>query len=402
MVVSGGRIVMMRRRLAACLALAAATAAAQEPAPRARDLGIPFEFGSPGRANAITDVPGVEVGHVTLVSGDSVRTGVTAVLPRGRGTSGLDQCFAGAFSLNGNGEMTGIAWVEESGLLEGPVVITNTNSVGVVRDAVIDYARKKWPQAGGWSDAIWSLPVVAETWDGHLNDIYGMHVRPEHAFQALDGAHGGAVSEGNVGGGTGMICYEFKGGIGTASRVLSSADGGYTLGVLVQANFGRRHQLIVAGIPMGRELKDDLVYTRAEAPANERSAIDSRENGSIIIVVATDAPLLPHQLKRLARRAALGLARTGSVAGNGSGDLFIAFSTANPHAGDAKGTPTVSLLPNDLMGPLFEATVGATEEAILNALVAGRTMTGYQGHRVVALPQDRVREILRRHARLVQ
>ncbi len=385
---------MRARHLGISLALAAATAAAQEPSsPRARDLGIPFDFGTPGRFDAITDVPGVEVGHVTLLEGDRVRTGVTAVLPRGRGKSGLEQCFAGAFSLNGNGEMTGIAWLEESGLLEGPVLVTNTNSVGVVRDAVIDFARKRWPSAEGWADAIWSLPVVAETWDGHLNDIYGMHVRPEHAFQAIDGARPGPVAEGNVGGGTGMICYEFKGGIGTASRLLPAADGGYTLGVLVQANFGRRHQLLVAGLPVGRELSADLVYSRRGTP-------DSSETGSIIIVVATDAPLLPHQLKRLARRAALGLARTGSVAGNGSGDLFVAFSTANPRVGDAKGTVPLVMLPNDRMGPLFEATVGATEEAILNALVAARTMSGIDGHRVVALPHDRVREILRRHLRL--
>ena len=382
------------RHLAISLALGAATAAAQESAsPRARDLGIPFEFGTPGRFDAITDVPGVEVGHVTLVEGDRIRTGVTAVLPRGRGKSGLDQCFAGAFSLNGNGEMTGVAWLEESGLLEGPVLITNTNSVGVVRDAVIDFARKRWPSAEGWTDAIWSLPVVAETWDGHLNDIYGMHVRPEHAFQAIDGARPGPVAEGNVGGGTGMICYEFKGGIGTASRALPAAEGGYTLGVLVQANFGRRHQLLVAGLPVGRELTTDLAYSR-------RGTADSSETGSIIIVVATDAPLLPHQLKRLARRAALGLARTGSVAGNGSGDLFVAFSTANPRVGDAKGTVPLAMLPNDRMGLLFEATVGATEEAILNALVAARTMSGVDGHRVIALPHDRVREILRRHLRL--
>jgi D-aminopeptidase len=389
----------MRIRLAAVsLALTAATAAAQEPSPpRARDLGIPFEFGTPGRHDAITDVPGVEVGHVTLIEGDRVRTGVTAVLPRGRGKSGLDQCFGGAFSLNGNGELTGVAWLEESGLLEGPVLITNTNAVGVVRDAVIDYARKHWPSAEGWADAFWSLPVVAETWDGHLNDIYGMHVRPEHAFQAIDGARPGPVAEGNVGGGTGMICYEFKGGIGTSSRVLGGADGGFTLGVLVQANFGRRHQLLVAGVPVGRELRDDLVYGRDDSATSTSATL---ERGSIIIVVATDAPLLPHQLKRLARRAALGLARTGSVAGNGSGDLFVAFSTANPRVGDAKGTVPLAMLPNERMGALFEATVGATEEAILNALVAARTMTGIDGHRVTALPHDRVREILRRHLRL--
>jgi len=408
-------VILRECRLALVLALATAASvpAADEPAsPRARDLGIPFEFGTPGRLNAITDVPGVEVGHVTLVAGDSVRTGVTAVLPRGRGKPGLDPCFAGAFSLNGNGEMTGIAWVEEAGVLEGPVVITNTNSVGVVRDAVIGYARKKWPAAGGWSDAIWSLPVVAETWDGHLNDIYGMHVRPEHVFQALDGARGGAVPEGNVGGGTGMICYEFKGGIGTASRVLTATDGGYTLGVLVQANFGRRHQLLVAGIPVGRELKDDAVYTRRETPADERSAIHSRgaappssnvdETGSIIIVVATDAPLLPHQLKRLGRRAALGLARTGSVAGNGSGDLFIAFSTANPRAGDTKGTPTLTMLPNDRMDPLFYATVQSVEEAILNSMIAAETMTGANGRTVRALPHDELQRILKKYNRLLE
>lgn len=386
----------MRPLVAVALAVAAATAAAEEPPPiRARAIGIPFEFGTPGRYDAITDVPGVAVGHVTLIEGDRVRTGVTAVLPRGRGQAGLDQCFAGAFSLNGNGEMTGIAWLEESGLLEGPVLVTNTNSVGIVRDAVIDYARKHWPSAEGWADAFWSLPVVAETWDGHLNDIYGMHVRSEHAFQAIDGARSGPVAEGNVGGGTGMICYEFKGGIGTASRVLPAGEGGYALGVLVQANFGRRHQLLVAGFPVGRELRDDLVYTRA-------GGSETAEHGSIIIVVATDAPLLPNQLKRLARRAALGLARTGSVSGNGSGDLFMAFSTANPRAGDAKGTVAITMLPNDRMGALFEATVGATEEAIVNALVAARTMTGIDGHRVVALPHDRVREILRRHGRLIQ
>ncbi|PYQ10697.1 MAG: aminopeptidase [Acidobacteria bacterium] len=384
-----------RPAVASILALILATAGQGQEASarRARDLGLPFEFGTPGRLNAVTDVPGVEVGHVTLLEGDAVRTGVTAVLPRGRGKPGLGPCFAGAFSLNGNGEMTGIAWVEESGLLEGPVVITNTNSVGVARDAVIDYARKRLPGAEDWPGATWSLPVVAETWDGYLNDIYGMHVRSEHVFQAIDAARGGPVAEGNVGGGTGMICYEFKGGIGTASRALAAADGGYTLGVLVQANFGRRHQLLVGGLPVGRELTGDLIYTRRGTP-------DPTEAGSIIIVVATDAPLLPHQLKRLARRAALGVARTGSVSGNGSGDLFLAFSTANPRLGDVKGTIPLSMLPNDRMGPLFEATVGATEEAIMNALVAARTMSGRAGHRVVALPQDRVRDILRRHLRL--
>ena len=372
----------------AALAVLASFLAIPAPAaePRARDLGIPFDFGTPGRWNAITDVPGVEVGHVTLIEGDSVRTGVTAVLPRGKGESARDQCFGGFFSLNGNGEMTGTAWLEESGLLEGPVMITNTNSVGVVRDAVISYAARRWGPRG--YQELWSLPVVAETWDGHLNDIYGMHVKAEHAFRAIDGASPGPVAEGNVGGGTGMICYEFKGGIGTASRVLAAPAGGYAVGVLVQANFGLRHQLRIAGLPVGRELREGLVY--------------SKDTGSIIIVVATDAPLLPHQLKRLARRAALGLARTGSVAGNGSGDLFVAFSTANPRAADKEGTTALQMLPNDRMGPLFEATVGATEEAIVNALVAGRTMRGHEGHEVLGLPHDKVRDILRRHGLLVR
>jgi D-aminopeptidase len=376
------------RMTIALLLLPACVASAAEP--RGRDLGIPFDFGTPGPLNAITDVKGVEVGHVTLIEGTGVRTGVTAILPRGKGDAAKRPVFAGHFSLNGNGEMTGLPWVEESGLLDGPVLLTNTNSVGVVRDAAIRYAATHWPPPPGndWGWTVWSLPVVAETWDGGLNDIYGMHVKAEHAFQALDRASSGPVAEGNVGGGTGMVCYEFKGGIGTASRVLAAKDGGYTLGVLVQANFGLRHQLRIAGIPVGTEIRDGLVR--------------SEDGGSIIIVVATDAPLLPQQAKRLARRAALGLARTGSVAGNGSGDLFLAFSTANPGAGDAEGVVPLTMLPNDRMGPLFEATVGATEEAIVNALVAARTMTGHDGRTVVALPHDKVRAILERHGRLIR
>jgi D-aminopeptidase len=376
----------MSRTLAAFLALAwgaaAPALAAEAKVVRGRDLGIPFDFGDPGPWNAITDVPGVEVGQVTLIEGEAVRTGVTVILPRGRGEAARDQCFGGAFALNGNGEMTGLSWVEESGLLEGPVAITNTNAVGVVRDALIQYAARRWPPKGDdWT--AWSLPVVAETWDGDLSDIYGGHVKAAHLDQAIEAARSGPVAEGGVGGGTGMICYEFKGGIGTASRRLGAKDGGYTVGVLVQANHGLRHQLRIAGFPVGREIRDGLVR--------------SKDSGSIIIVVATDAPLLPHQAKRLARRAALGLARTGSVAGNGSGDLFIAFSTANPRVGDAEGLVSLSMLPNDRMGPLFEATVGATEEAIVNALVAGRTMTGRGGHEVVGLPHDQVRAILARH-----
>jgi D-aminopeptidase len=374
-----------RLSLAAAIWILALPGSAAEP--RGRDIGIPFDFGTPGPWNAITDVAGVEVGHVTLVEGDSVRTGVTAILPRGRGDSARQLCYAGHFCLNGAGDMTGLTWVEESGFLDSPVVLTNTNSVGVARDALISYAYRHWPPTGDdWT--IWSQPVVAETWDGGLNDIYGMHVRPEHVAKAVDTATSGPVAEGNVGGGTGMICYEFKGGIGTASRHLSDQDGGYTVGVLVQANHGLRHQLRIAGLPVGLEL----------ASASGRT----RDGGSIIIVVATDAPLLPHQLNRLARRAALGLARTGSVAGNDSGDLFIAFSTANPQLVTAPGPVTVSTLPNEKMAPLFEATVGATEEAIVNALIAARTMTGYKGRTVEALPHERLREILREHRRLAE
>jgi L-aminopeptidase/D-esterase-like protein len=374
--------------LGLCLLLAAATALGQSK-PRARDLGVPFD-GTPGPLNAITDVAGVEVGHTTLISGEGklqvgvgpVRTGVTAVLPRGKASS--DPVFAAWFSLNGNGEMTGTTWVEESGFLEGPVMITNTHSVGVVRDAVIAWRVKRGQPAD--SEYWWSLPVVAETWDGYLNDVNGFHVKPEHAFQALENARPGVVAEGNVGGGTGMVCHEFKGGIGTASRRLDAKAGGYTVGVLVQCNYGLRDQLRIAGVPVGRELRDKMVY--------------SQENGSIIVVVATDAPLLPHQLKRLARRVSLGLARNGSVSGNGSGDIFLAFSTANPDAAHSTGLRSLSMVPNDQMGPLFAATVQATEEAVVNALVAAETMTGADGHTAIALPHDRLREVLKKYNRL--
>ena len=357
--------------------------------PRTRDLGIPLA-GDPGPLNAITDVAGVEVGHVTLVSGEGalkvgagpVRTGVTAVLPRGKASN--DPVFAGWFSLNGNGEMTGTAWMDESGFLEGPVMLTNTHSVGTVRDAVIS-----WRVAHGRADAEgywWSLPVVAETWDGYLNDINGFHVKERHVFEALSGARGGPVPEGSVGGGTGMICFEFKGGIGTASRVLPAAEGSYRVGVLVQCNCGRRRQLVVAGVPVGPEIPE--------------GTLRDEEAGSIIIVVATDAPLLPHQLQRLARRASLGLARAGSVSGNGSGDLFVAFSTANPDAAAPTAPPPLRMLPNAKMDPLFEAVVQATEEAIVNAMLAARTMTGAGGRRAIELPHDRLRDALRRHGRL--
>jgi len=363
--------------------------------PRARDLGIPLE-GDPGPLNAITDVRGVEVGHSTIVSGSVggkehvVRTGVTAVLPRGR-RSPTDAVFAGWFSQNGNGEMTGTAWVKESGLLYGPVMITNTHSVGVVRDAVIGWAIKHYDfDKSDW----WSLPVVAETWDGWLNDINGFHVKPENAYAALDEARGGPVAEGNVGGGTGMICYEFKGGIGTASRLVKDDAGSYVVGVLVQANFGRRGELLVAGVPIGKEIPEEPAYAALAAKHSDRDL------GSIIVVVATDAPLLPHQLERIARRATMGIARTGAVAGNGSGDIFVAFSTANPDAAAAKGLPALTMLPNDRITPFFSATVQATEEAIVNALVAARTTDGFEGHRAIELPHDRLRAALAKYNRL--
>ena len=366
--------------------------ASAQPKPRARDLGIPFE-GTPGRFNAITDVAGVEVGYATLISGEGslkvgtgpVRTGVTAILPRGKRSK--DPVFAGWFSLNGNGEMTGTTWVEESGFLENPVLISNTHSVGIVRDAVI-----AWELQHDTLFESLALPVVAETCDAYLNDINGFHVKREHVFEALDKASLGAIAEGNVGGGTGMICYEFKGGTGTASRKLSEKDRGYTVGVLVQANHGRRFQLQVAGVPVGRELVENAPFTQGADLYNERS--------SIIIVMATDAPLLPHQLKRLARRAALGLARTGSSSGNGSGDIFIAFSTANPGtAAPPKGTTQVQMLSNQQIDPLFGAATLATEEAIINTLVAAETMSGIDGHKIYSLPHDRLKEVMKKYNR---
>jgi D-aminopeptidase len=354
--------------------------------PRARDLGVPFD-GTPGPLNAITDVKGVEVGHATLISGEGpekagvVRTGVTAVLPRGKDSNA--PVFAGWFTENGNGEMTGTTWVEESGFLEGPVMITNTHSVGTVRDAVIAWrVKRRGPDKDGYS---WSLPIVAETWDGYLNDINGFHVKPEDAFNALDGAHTGLVAEGNVGGGTGMICNEFKGGIGTASRVLDSKYGGYTVGVLVQCNYGQRDQLRIAGVPVGREIPGPKVW--------------DDDVGSIIVVVATDAPLIPTQLKRVAKRVTLGLGRDGSYSGNGSGDIFIAFSTANPRESSSPGLRQLAMLPNDQINPVFLATVQATEEAVINAMVAAETMTGVKGHTVITLPHERLRDLLKKYNR---
>jgi D-aminopeptidase len=370
--------------------LVAGISFAGEP-PRARDLGIPFD-GSPGPLNAITDVAGVTVGHATLIEdladGRSVRTGVTAVLPRGA-ESLMRPVFGGWFALNGNGEMTGTTWLEESGQLEGPVMLTNTHSVGTVHQATI-----AWRIRQGEADATgywWALPVVAETWDGHLNDINGFHVRPEHVDAALDGAAAGPVAEGNVGGGTGMVCYEFKGGIGTASRVVEVLGQSYTVGVLVQANYGIRDQLRIAGVPIGRHLRDHRIYTEPDPNAGE--------SGSIIIVVATDAPLLPHQLKRIARRAALGLGRVGSIAGNGSGDIFVAFSTADESLGRTDRLLNHRSVPNDEINPLFGATVQAVEEAIINALAAARDMTGDQGHTVKALPHDALIEVMQQYGR---
>jgi L-aminopeptidase/D-esterase-like protein len=375
----------------------ASVVASGQTKPRARDLGVPFD-GTPGPLNAITDIGGVEVGMTTIISGDGplkvgvgpVRTGVTAILPRGK--SSTDPVFAGWFSLNGNGEMTGTTWIEEAGFLEGPVFITNTHSVGVVRDAAI-----KWSVERGRLFQPWSLPVVAETYDGFLNDINGFHVKPEHVFAAIDGASSGRVAEGSVGGGTGMICYGFKCGTGTASRKIDARFGGYTVGVLVQANHGTRNLLRVAGVPVGQELPQSAAG-RAVEPARHVDAIG--ELGSIIIVVATDAPMLPHQLKRVARRASLGLARTGSVSSNGSGDIFIAFSTANPGAAEAKEVTQVSAVSNARIGAIFEATVQATEESIVNALVAAETITGVDDHRVEAISHDALRAALRKYNRL--
>ena len=378
------------------LATSAQTPPPSEESVRARDLGVPLD-GAPGPLNAITDVPGIEVGHTTLISGDGklvtgegpVRTGVTAILPRGKT---YDPVYAGWFSLNGNGEMTGTTWIEESGWLEGPVMITNTHSVGTVRDATIEWAHKKkfFRPLANEPDTFWMLPVVAETYDGDLSDINGFHVNKQHVFDALDGAAKGRVAEGNVGGGTGMTTHGFKGGIGTSSRVVSIEKSDYTLGVLVQSNFGIRDTFMVAGVPVGREITD-LTMTFGD---------HNQETGSIIIVIATDAPLLPHQLKRIAKRATMGIARTGSYASNGSGDIFIAFSTANAGAWDREKAASVKSLSNDSMSSLFRATVEATEEAVLNALVAARTMEGINGNTAYALPHDRLQNVLRKYGRL--
>ncbi|HET9071259.1 MAG TPA: P1 family peptidase [Acidimicrobiales bacterium] len=373
---------------------------------RAADLGIRIGTGRPGPHNAITDVAGVRVGHTTLIAGDGplvvgsgpVRTGVTVVVP-GDGV-GRAQYFAGCHRLNGNGELTGLEWIRESGLLTSPIALTNTHSVGVVRDALVAAEVRSRPR----EEAYWSLPVVGETWDGMLNDVNGFHVRAEHLFAALDGARPGPVAEGGVGGGTGMICHEFKGGIGTASRVVADAAGGWTVGVLVQANYGERQRLTVDGVPVGREIPISEVPA-PEAPPGEVTL--PAGSGSIIAVVATDAPLLPHQCRRLAQRAGLGVARVGGVGAHSSGDLFVAFATGNagdvypggPESVEGPLSRSVTMLADPWTSPLSEAVVDATEEAILNALVAGATMTGRDGITAHALPHDRVREVLAAHGR---
>jgi len=366
-----------------------AAALASQPRPRARDLGVPFE-GQPGPDNAITDVAGVTAGHTTLIAKSGtlkvgegpVRTGVTAILPRGKNPA--SSVFAGSFVINGSGELTGLDWIRDSGFLEGPVMMTNTHAIGAVHEGVI-----AWRLAHGGPDAdgyAWSTPVVGETWDGFLNDVNGFHVKSTHVASAIDGARGGPVAEGSVGGGTGMTCFEFKGGIGTSSRKLAARDGGYTVGVLVQCNCGRRGQLTIAGAPVGRLIPERTIY--------------DQEQGSILITVATDAPLLPHTLDRIAKRATMGLARVGSVSGNGSGDFVIAFSTANAAATSGPAVRTASFLANDALDPLFEATVQATEEAIVNAMVAADTMEGVDGHTAIGLPHDRLKAALLRFGKI--
>lgn len=366
----------------------------QTPAgkPRARSLGIPFD-GTPGPYNAITDVTGVTVGYQTLIHGDGplvmgqgpVRTGITAILPRGSARVEIP-CWAGVHSLNGNGEMSGFIWIEESGRQEGPITLTNTHSLGTARDASLKWLVKR----GMVPEDVWALPVAAETFDGFLNDCNGFHVHDDHVLAALDGAQSGPLEEGSVGGGTGMMLYQFKGGSGTASRVLEAAGEPVTVGAFVQANFGSRQQLTIAGVPVGRSLGEDMPGASGEV-------------GSIIAVVITDAPLLPHQLKRVARRIGLGVGRSGSVAAHGSGDIFLALSTANEAGLIGKGRPQqVRFLPENDLNPLFEAVIQSVDEAIINALVANETMVGRDGHRVVAMPHGPVRELLRRHGRLIE
>ena len=372
---------------------------------RAREAGVPFD-GTPGKWNAITDVAGVAVGHTTLISGDGplvkgkgpIRTGVTAILPRGKEFAPV---YANFYALNGNGELTGTHWITESGFLETPILITNTGNVGIVRDAAWRWMDNNKYYAPFYKDHWYGYPVVAETYDGMLNDINGQHVKEQHVWRALDSAKTGPVEEGGVGGGTGMMCYNFKGGIGTSSRVIDKKIGGYTVGVLVQANHGARGQLTIAGVPVGKELTDTLQFKLEPKETGFFRRAPEEETGSIIIILATDAPLLPGQLMRLAHRIPLGMHRTGGIGGNGSGDIFLAFSTANKNAfNNENKEQQVTTMPNELMNALFTATIQATEEAIINALFAGKTMTGVNGNTVYGLPQQRVLEILRKYNRL--
>lgn len=402
------------RLLLTLLTCAVLTApAAAQSRPRGRDLGIPFP-GQTGPLNAITDVAGIAVGHATIIEGEGklipgkgpIRTGVTAILPRPKGN--WDPVFAATFNLNGNGDMTGINWIKESGFMEGPILITGTHSVGTVRDAAI-----RW-QVDNGRDFLFTYPIVAETFD-FLNDANGEHVKPHHAIQALDAAKPGPVVEGAVGGGTGMGCNGFKGGIGTSSRVLPAAQGGYTLGVLVQCNYGGDFRVL--GAPIRTEITDLGICTVLNEPLSRpwtrgipkcaaggggsgEGMGEHEGRGSIIVVVATDAPLLPHQLERLTRRVGMGLGRLGSWAGNGSGDLFLAFSTGNPNAARPDSTASLRMLPNDRIDPLFRATIDATEEAVVNAMLAAQTMTGADGIRAYGLPGDRLVAALKKYNRM--
>lgn len=368
--------------------------------PRARDLGVPF-VGTTGEFNAITDVKGVEVGYSTMISGEGenivgkgpIRTGVTAIFPRGKAKK-FSPVYANWYSLNGNGEMTGTTWVTESGFLETPIMITNTNSVGVVRDAVLKwYVDTDWYSGEDWW---YTYPVVAETYDGFLNDIYGFHVKEENVLEAINNSSSGKITEGNVGGGTGMMCLGFKGGTGTSSRVFKINDSKYTVGALVQANFGAKRNLSIAGVPVGIELKDTLNNVFNGPPKSRRQEGD----GSIIVVVATDVPLLPHQLKRIAQRIPLGIGIVGGRGSNGSGDIFLAFSTANEGAFNRDETTRIESMSNDQLMPVFEATVQAVEEAIINAMIAAETMEGINGNTAYALPHELLVETLKKYNRL--
>ena len=365
--------------------------------PRARDLGIQFE-GSTGKYNAITDVTGVSVGHSTIISGNGmnelgkgpIRTGVTAIFPSGKKKKPL---YANWYSLNGNGEMTGTTWITESGFLETPIMLTNTFSVGTVRQATL-----KWMVDTSWSDEDWwwAFPVVAETYDGFLNDIYGFQVQEKNVLEAIENTTNKEVKEGNVGGGTGMMSFGFKGGIGTSSRILKFPDTTYTVGVLVQSNFGDKKRFRVDGVPVGKELKDTPNVEYKAPPKSRRQNGD----GSIIVIVATDTPLLPYQLKRISQRVPIGIGKLGGIGANGSGDIFIAFSTANQDAYIREGKTTVETVSNDWMNDIFEATIQAVEEAIINAMVSAETMEGINGNKVYALPHDKLIEIMKKYNRI--